>query len=56
MIVDKPFNAERYRAERAEIRATIGENCEGWIYCIGVPLIIAGWVILFVYLLQGNKL
>jgi hypothetical protein len=37
MITDKPFNAEKYHAERAEIRATIGENCEGWIYCIGIP-------------------
>ena len=45
----KPFNAETYHAERADVRATIGENCECVIYIIGVPLIICGWVLLFVY-------
>ncbi len=51
MIPEKPFNAERYHAERAEIRETIGENCEGWIYCIGIPFVIVGWVLLFVYVI-----
>ena len=56
MIPEKPFDAEKYHAERAEVRTKIGPATEGWIYCIGIPLIIGGWVILFVYLLQGQKL
>ena len=51
MVPVKPFNAEKYHAERAEIREAGLENCEGWMYCIGVPLIIGGWVFFFVHFL-----
>ena len=41
---------------RAEVRTVLSSGQEEWCYCIGVPFVIAGWVILFIYLFQGKKL
>ena len=37
--------------ERAEIRAVLSSGQEESVYCIGVPLVIVGWVLLFVYVI-----
>jgi hypothetical protein len=37
--------------ERAEIRAVITPNQEGWFYTIMGPLVIIGWVLIIIFLI-----
>jgi len=38
-------------AERAEIRGVLSSGQEECVYCIGVPLVVIGWVLLFIYVI-----
>ena len=38
-------------AERAEVREVLSAGEEECYYCIAVPLVIVGWVLLFIYVI-----
>ena len=38
-------------AERAEIRAVLSPGEEECVYCIAVPIVVIGWVLLFIYVI-----
>ena len=38
-------------AERADIREVLSVGEEEYIYCIAVPIVVVGWVLLFIYVI-----